>query len=126
MAVSLKVLWICIACAAILDALGVIEGLGFDPAFQSEAQPIFFVGLIATILLLRARFKLGPLLAGIIFWIPIIVFLVELLSTRDTIPFGGDVVGIAELVVALVGVVSAHNVYHGLRGGLLGPGPSDN
>ena len=123
--VSLQVLWTCIACAAILDALGAVEGLGFDPAFQLEAQPLFFAGLVATILLLRARVKLGPLLAGVIFWIPIIAFLAQLELTRDAIPFGGDVVGIAELAVALVGVVSAHNVYHSLHGSLIRSGPSD-
>ena len=44
---SLNVLWICLAFAAFLDLLGALEGLGFDPAFQLEAQPLFFVGMLA-------------------------------------------------------------------------------
>ena len=67
--------------------------------------------------------KLGPLLAGVIFWIPIVVLLVELVVARDMIPFGGDVVGIAEAIVALVGVIAAHTVFHKLRGGWVRGGP---
>ncbi len=67
--------------------------------------------------------KLGPLLAGVIFWIPIVVLLVELVVARDMIPFGGDVVGIAEVIVALVGVIAAHTVFHKLRGGWVRGGP---
>ena len=67
--------------------------------------------------------KLGPLLAGVIFWIPIVVLLVELVVALDMIPFGGDVVGIAEVIVALVGVIAAHTVFHKLRGGWVRGGP---
>ena len=67
--------------------------------------------------------KLGPLLAGVIFWIPIVVLLVELVVALDMIPFGGDVVGIAEAIVALVGVIAAHTVFHKLRGGWVRGGP---
>ena len=67
--------------------------------------------------------KLGPLLAGVIFWIPIVVLLVELVVARDMIPFGGDVVGIAEVIVALVGVIAAHTVFHKLHGGWVRGGP---
>ena len=41
---------------------------------------------------------------------------------RDVIPFGGDIVGIAEVIVALVGVVAAHNVFHKHRGGWVSGG----
>lgn len=52
------------------------------------------------------------------------VLLVELVVARDVIPFGGDVVGIAEVIVALVGVVAAHTVFHKLRGGWARGGPA--
>ena len=107
--------------ASVWDLLGVLEGLGFDPAFQSEAQPLFAFGILATIVLTARGAKLGPP-AGVIFWIPIVVLLVELVVDRDVIPFGGDVVGIAETVVALVGVVAAHNVFHKQRGGWVSGG----
>ncbi len=106
--------------------MGALEGLGFDPSFQLEAQPLFFVGMFATVALTLRGAKLGPLLAGIIFWIPIVVLLVELVVARDVIPFGGDLVGIAEVIIALVGVLSAHTVIHKMNGGWvrgrLGPG----
>ncbi|MGD0637177.1 MAG: hypothetical protein ABSA72_03965 [Nitrososphaerales archaeon] len=114
---SLGLLWACLMIAAFLDLLGVLEGLGFDPALQLEAQPLFVVGILATVVLTFRGAKLGPLLAGVIFWIPIVVLLVELVVGRSVIPFGGDVVGIAEVIVALVGVVAAHNVFHKQRGG---------
>jgi hypothetical protein len=119
---SLNVLWACLACAALLDLLGAIEGLGFDPAFQLEAQPLFFVGMVATVGLTIRGAKLGPLLAGVIFWIPIVVLLVELVVARDVIPFGGDIVGIAEVIVALAGVVAAHTVFHKQHGGWVSGG----
>jgi hypothetical protein len=105
-----------------LDLLGAIEGLGFDPAFQLEAQPLFFVGMVATVGLTIRGAKLGPLLAGVIFWIPIVVLLVELVVARDVIPFGGDIVGIAEVIVALAGVVAAHTVFHKQHGGWVSGG----
>ena len=115
LSMNLNIMWSCLAGAAFLDVLGVFTGLGFDPSFQLEAQPLFFIGIAATIFFLIVRAKLGPLLAGVIFWIPLIFLAVGLAVTREIIPFGGDVVGLAELVVAVVGVIAAHNIYHKLR-----------
>ena len=119
---SLGVLWACIAFACFLDILGAVEGLGFAPSFQLEAQPLFFIGIAATVFFVLEEAKIGPLLAGVIFWIPIIVLGVDLVMAHDVIPFGGDLVGIAELVIALIGVFAAHNVYHKFQGGLIWTG----
>jgi len=119
---SLNVLWACLGFAVLLDLLGTFEGVGFAPAFQLEAQPVFFVGMAVTVTLTSMRTKLGPLLAGVIFWIPIVITLAEIVEARDVIPVGGDVVGIAELAVAVVGVLAAHNVFHKLSGGWIRAG----
>jgi hypothetical protein len=119
---NLRILWISLACAVVLDLLGVVKGLGFSPSFQLQAQPFFFIGIIATVVLVHEGAKLGPILAGVIFWIPIIVLVIEFLLAHQIIPFGGDIVGIAELVVAIVGVIAAHNVFHKLKGGWIWTG----
>ena len=121
--VSMKVLWICLGCAVVLDVLGVFKGLGFAPSFQLEAQPLFFLGVVATAFVVIRKGRLGPLLAGMIFWIPIVFLFFELVITRDVIPFGGDIVGIGELIVAVVGVLAAHNVYHKFGRGWLSSTP---
>ena len=117
LAFSLGVLWGCLGCAAVLDIIGVYTGLGFNPSFQLEAQPLFFAALVATALVVLRKGKLGPLLAGVIFWIPIVFLAAGLILTRQVIPFGGDLVGIGEVVVATAGVLAAHNVYHKFDGG---------
>ena len=114
LSLNLNIMWTCLGCAAFLDVFGVSTGLGFAPSFQLEAQPLFFIGIASTIFFLIVRAKLGPLLAGLIFWIPLVFLAIGLVVTREIIPFGGDVVGLAELVIAVVGVVAAHNIYHKL------------
>jgi len=109
---NLDVLWICLAVSVILDVIGLYKGLGFDPSFQLEMQPLFFAGIVATIYLVVTWPKLGSLVAGTIFWIPIIFLLIDLLLLGHIVPFGGDVVGLGELITAIVGVVAAHNTYH--------------
>ncbi|MHB8568288.1 MAG: hypothetical protein ACYC7D_07520 [Nitrososphaerales archaeon] len=109
---NLGILWICLFCAVLLDIIGLIKGLGFDPSFQLEAQPFFFAGIAATIFFTILRAKIGPLLAGVIFWIPLIVLAADLLLKGNIIPFGGDIAGIAELITAIVGIVAAHKTYH--------------
>jgi len=112
---NLDILCVCLVCAVLLDIIGLFKGLGFDPSFQLEAQPFFFAGVAAAIFLTIVRARLGPILAGVIFWIPIVALLIDLLLVRDLVPFGGDVVGIAELIAAVVGVIAAHNTYHKLK-----------
>lgn len=120
---SLDVLWACLGCAVLLDVVGAFKGLGFDPSFQLEAQPLFFLGIAVTAFFILAGAKLGPVLAGIIFWIPIVILVVEVVITGDIIPFGADIVGVAELLIAIVGVVAAHNVYHKFGGAWIRLGP---
>jgi len=120
---SLRMLYTCIVCASFLDLLGLFEGLGFNPSFQLEAQPLFLIGVVVAVYLVAVQARLGPLLAGVIFWVPIVFLIFDLLYVRKLLPFGGDIVGISEVAVAIVGVVAAHNVYHKFPNGLFGKKP---